>query len=185
MRVTLKEVRLSFPDLHEAKAFDDNPDKRFGANFLVVPGSENDKAINATIKKVATEKYAKKADALLQSFKGNANKFCYLDGNTKEYDGYADMMYLAARRKESDGRPKVVDRNGAPLVASDGKPYSGCYVNAIVEIFAQDGKYPGIRCQLLGVQFAKDGEAFGGAVQLGDDAFEDLTAGGDDVNDMV
>lgn len=184
MKLTLKDVRLSFPDLFEPKAFKDNPDKRFGANFLIVPGSENHKAIEAAIVSQAKEKFEKKADAMLNSFRGNANKTCYLDGNTKEYQGYEGHMCLSARRKETDGRPKVVDRNGAPLAAADGKPYSGCYVNAIVDIYAQTGQYPGIRCSLLGVQFVRDGESFGGAVHLGDDAFEDLTSGAD-ADDLV
>lgn len=185
MKVTLKNVRLSFPDLFEPKGFDNNPDKRYGANFLIVPGSENHKAIEAAIVAQAKEKFDKKADAMLASFRGNANKICYLDGNLKEYNGYEGHMYLSARRKESDGRPVVSDRNGSPLTPADGKPYSGCYVNAIVDIYAQTGQYPGIRCTLAGVQFSKDGESFGGAVRLSEDAFEDLTTSEDDVNDMV
>ena len=28
-----------------------------------------------------------------------------------------------------------------PLVAADGKPYSGCYVNAIIEVWPQDNQF--------------------------------------------
>ncbi len=49
------------------------------------------------------------------------------------------------------------------LTEADGRIYAGCYVNFNVDIWAQDGQYTGIRCSLNGVQFVKDGDAFGGA----------------------
>ena len=90
-------------------------------------------------------------------------------------------MVLTASRMKTKGRPKIVDRRGNALTEEDGKPYSGCYVNAIVDIWAQKGETPGVRCELMGMQFVKDGEAFGGGKNLGDDAFDDL---GDDENDV-
>lgn len=185
MQIILKDVRLSFPDLFEAKAYKDNPGKRFRSTFLIDPKSANHAAIEAAIQSVATTRFEKKAASMLQSFRGNANKFCYLDGNLKEYAGYEGMMYLAASRKEEDGRPQVIDRNGTPLTPADGKPYGGCYVNAIVDIYAQTGTYPGIRCSLLGVQFLRDGESFGGAVRLGDDAFAGLIVPDDATDDLM
>jgi hypothetical protein len=60
----------------------------------------------------------------------------------------------------------------APLSASDGKPYSGCYVNALVELWAQAHAEHGkrINASLMGVQFSKDGERLsGGATAAADD----------------
>lgn len=143
MKVKLKEVRLSFPDLFTAVEYQVGDGKpRFNATFLLEPGSENDKAVRAAIQAVAEEAYLKKAPALLKQWEGNSQKFCYLDGNTKEYDGYADMMYLSAHTKT---KPLVIDRNPqVKLTAQDGKPYAGCYVNASVEIYAQKEPNPGV-----------------------------------------
>lgn len=55
---------------------------------------------------------------------------------------------------------------------SDGRPYSGCYVNAKVQIWAQKDKYVGVRCTLVSVQFVKDGDAFGGGGPATADGFE-------------
>jgi len=86
-------------------------------------------------------------------------------------------MLLCAKRKESDGRPLVLNNDKSPLVKDDGRIYSGAYVNATVEVWAQAGQYTGMRCTLLGVQFNRDGDSFGGAGKASDDDFEDLGTG--------
>lgn len=172
MRVNLKKVRLSFPNLFEAKAFENGQNKRYGATFLVEPGSKNDKAIKEAIAEVTKEKFPKDHAKKLEAWKDDTRKHCYTDGNKKEYDGYENMMALVANRREEDLPPRVKAADGTTdLTAKDGKPYAGCYVNAIVELYAQDGKFPGVRAQLLGVQFCADGDAFSSS-RLADDAFE-------------
>lgn len=178
MKVVLKNVRLAFPDLWEPKQFDGKGDARYSATFLVEPGSDTDKAIRTAVKAVADEAYGAKSAATLKSFEGNSGKFCYLDGNSKEYDGFEDHMFLSAHRKENQGKPLVLDRNKEVLEANSGKPYAGCYVNGSVDIYAQKGQYPGIRASLLAVQFFKDGDAFAGSRANPDD-FEDLSEGAD------
>lgn len=180
MRVILKNVRLSFPRLFEPEEFETGGTKRYSATFLVEPGSENDKNIQQAIRTVAEEKFGKKYEAMLKSMESNNNKYCYLDGNLKDFDGYEGMFYLSSHRKEQDGAPKVVDRNkDVELSADSGKPYAGCYVNGSVEIYAQTGQYAGIRAQLVAVQFVADGEAFAGSPATADD-FDDLSDGTDD-----
>ncbi len=176
MRVKLQNVRLSFPDLFEAKKFpgQENAAPRYSATFLVEPGGENHKIIEAAIQSVTTEKFKTKAAALVAGWRTNSNKFCFVDGNTKEYDGYQGMLALASHRQQSDGRPMVLDANKTPLTIADGKPYAGCYVNAVVNIYAQVGQYAGVRCELLGVQFYRDGDAFTGAGRVSEEDFEDL-----------
>lgn len=173
--VKLSNVRLSFPDLFVATEFEKGDGKaRYNASFLVEPGSPNALAIENAISKVAEEKWPKKGPGKVNEYRGNANKFCYLNGDTKDYDGYKGMMVLSSHRKASDGRPYVVDRNKQPLTAADGKPYAGCFVNAAVQLWAQDGTNSGIRCSLLGVQFVKDGDAFSGAGRANEGTFDDL-----------
>jgi len=180
-KIQLKNVRLSFPDLFEASEFEGK--RSFGATFLIKPGDANDKAIRAAINEVATEKFKDKAAAIVKAAMAGGNqKCCYWDGNLKTYDGYADMMALTSKRGEDKGRPLVIDKNKAPLVSADGKPYAGCYVNASVELWAQDNKYgKSVRCTLLGVQFAGDGDAFSAGSIADESDFEDLSEGADDL----
>ena len=60
--------------------------------------------------------------------------------------------------------------------------YAGCYVNAVVEFWAQDddnGKR--INCALGPVQFFKDGPAFAGGKKISaNEAFDDLGDLGDE-----
>lgn len=174
MKVKLANVRLSFPDLFEAVQFQGSGPFNYRAQLLVEPGSDNDKAIKAAIDAVAKAKWAAKAPAVLKA--ANATqKICYIDGNTKEYDGYADKMALSTTRDQGKGRPMIIDRDKSPLTAADGKPYAGCYVNASIEFWAQDNQYgKTVRCTLLGVQFFKEGDAFGGGSAPSEEDFEDL-----------
>lgn len=179
-KVKLQNVRLSFPDLFEPGEYEGQ--RKFGATFLVKPGSPEDKSIRAAMDAVAKEAFKDKGPAIVKAAMAGGNqKCCYWSGDLKTYEGYAGMMALTAKRNEEKGRPLVIDKDKTPLVASDGKPYAGCYVNAVVEIWAQDNKYgKTVRCTLLGVQFAADGDAFtaGSVAEEGD--FDDLSTSDED-----
>lgn len=182
MKVVLKDVRIAFCQaLFEPEQYQGKGPFRHSASFLVVPGSDNDKAVRAAILAAAKEKWTKpgQAEKKIEALKGNSNKFCYQDGNAKDYDGYQDMMYIGSHRQQKDGPPLVIDRNKAPLKAEDGKIYGGCYVNASIDIYAQDGENDGVRCGLIAVQFLRDGDSFGGAAKSKGDEFEDLGEGAD------
>ncbi len=187
--IKLKNVRIAFvDDLRRAAQFDGQGAFRYSATFLVAPGSENDKVILDAITEAATDAWGKKAEAMLTGFRGNTNKFCYIDGNTKpDYEGFEDMFYLSSHRKQDDGRPllldnvadpetgkpaRLVDSAGEWLPGKEGRIYAGCYVNATLDIYAQTKNYPGIRASLKGVQFAADGDSFSGARRANEDDFE-------------
>ena len=70
----------------------------------------------------------------------------------------------------------MIDRDKTPLTEEDGKIYSGCYVNAIVELWSMNNEYGKRICgNLLGVQFFRDGEAFASSGDsVGVDDFESL-----------
>lgn len=172
MKVQLKNVRLSFPGLFEATPFNPGDEPKYKATFLIEKGSAQEKAVHAAILAVAKEKWGAKAEATIKSIASNPNKFCFQDGDTKDYDGYAGMMALTAK---NTARPLVIDRDKTPLVAADGKPYAGCYVNASVEIFVYDNSGKGVSASLKGVQFLKDGDAFGGGAPASPDDFDNLS----------
>lgn len=177
--IFLNSVRNSFPALWTPEAYEEGQEKKYKLTALVPKGSPNAKAIDKAILEVATEAWKAKAKSTLESIKGNPNKYCFQDGDGKDYDGYEGMMALSASNKQ---RPTIWDRDGkTPLTEADGRPYAGCYVNVKVEIWAQDNKYgKGIRAKLLGVQFVKDGDSFSaGAAPAGEGDFGDLGDGAD------
>lgn len=183
MIIQLKNVRLAFPDLWKATAFEDGQEPKYGATFLVAKKSPQIKEIEAAINEVAVAEWKEKAKGVLTSIKGNPNKFCFQDGDGKSYDGYAGCMALSAKNKK---RPTVVDKDKTTLTESDEKPYGGCYVNASVEIWAQDNKWgKAIRASLRGVQFLRDGDAFSAGSVASEDEFEDLGDGADAEEDNL
>lgn len=174
-KIKMVNVRIAFPDLFEAKTVNGEGEAKFGAAFLFAPDHPARAAIAAGIKAVAAEKWGAKADEVLKSIIAKDN-LCLHNGDTKsEYEGYAGNYFISARNKV---RPTVIDRNKSPLTAADGRPYSGCYVTAVVELWAQDNKYgKRVNASLQGVQFYEDGDAFAGGTVASADDFDDLSEG--------
>lgn len=183
-------VRLSFAHLHRAqpaKPRDDGtlgPDK-FNCSFLIPKDTPEGKAIakkiSDAIKACGDAKWGvNPPKPAAQKWAMKPEKKCLRDGDLETYDGYAGMYYLSASNTR---KPALKGRNREDLTEAMGRPYSGCYVNGIVRIWAQDSKEYGrrINASLEGVQFVKDGEAFG-AAPLADDAFDNL-GDGDSLDD--
>lgn len=174
--IMLKGVRIAFPVLFVAEQFQGEGSFSYSATFLIEPGSENDKTVRNAIKKAA-EKWEKKSEEVMKSIVGQSMKFCYINGDTKAYDGFPGKWALAAKRPQDSGKPKVLSKNpNVELTAEDGVIYGGCYVNAKVQLWAQvKGKgAPGMRCSLIAVQFFADGESFGGAPPADGSGFESV-----------
>lgn len=175
MKIKLTNVRLAFPALFEAQTVNGEGKPAFSASFLIDPKDPQVKTINAAIEQVAKDKWGAKADAMLKTMRAT-DKTALHDGDTKaQYSGFEGMLYISSR---SATRPLVIDCDKTPLVEADGKPYAGCYVNASVELWAQDNNYgKRINASLAGVQFFKDGDAFAGGGAAREDEFDDITAG--------
>lgn len=173
MKIKLSNVRLAFPALFEA----DSEFGKFGAQFIIDPNSPCIKEIEKAIDKVAKDKWGAKSETTLKAIK-TGNKCCFYDGDSKaDYDGFAGNMALSATNKT---RPTLVNKDRSQVTEADGVIYGGCYVNAIVEIWAQDNQYgKRINASLSGVQFVKDGEAFSGGGVASADDFDDIEEGAD------
>ena len=93
-------------------------------------------------------------------------------------EGYPNNHYIKARNKV---RPLVIDKDRTKILdESTGRPYGGCYVNANIEIYAQDNGFgKRINASLKGVQFFRDGDAFSGGAPASEDDFDDLSDTGD------
>lgn len=172
-KIKLQNVRLSFPSLFRKAVFS-GEETKFEGTFLLDKEGQAEKIaeIETAIETLIADK--------LKGAKLKADKICLKDGDDIEYDGYAGHMSI----KASNGkRPMVLDRDRTPLSEDDNRPYSGCYVNAVLELWAQDNQYgKRINANLLGVQFFKDGQPFGDGVSASADDFD---AFGDDDDDFM
>jgi len=169
----LKDVRLSFPSLFKKATFE-GKETKFEATLLLDKKKHAkviDK-INADIKELIAKD--------LDGKKLKPGKTCFQDGDDVDYDGYAGCMSFKASNAK---RPPVMDRDKEALVEDDGRPYSGCYVNAIVDYWVQNNQFGArINANLLGIQFVRDGDSFGAGGSVADsDDFDDL--GDDDDSD--
>lgn len=197
--IKLTNVRLSFPRLKEPVKFDENnPNEipKYKASFLLDP---NDPAHAKTIEEIKAA--AKKCiiDAWGQKPKTMKPIECFGDGDTQinkkteeVYDGYAGMFYVSAANAR---RPLLQDRNGEQVDRDRVEEvfYGGCYVNASIDLWIQDNDFgKALRCQLRGVRFRRDGEAFGGGGVSEDELADDdedfgdsnaKTKAGDDIDD--
>lgn len=172
--------RLMFPKLVEPVRYQDKPDSkpRFGAQIAIEKGSLIDIVIKKAIESVAQEVFREKAPKLLKEWEFNTQKMCYMESKREEAP---DMMILSAYASESS-QPTTVGPKRQPL--SPERFYGGCYVNAIVSIYAQKTLgQQGVRATLTGVQFVKDGPAFAGPPPARPEQFPDL--GGDDDFDEI
>ena len=166
----LNNVRASFVFVDEQSVY---KGEKIGykIHLLVKKGSEYDKAIRAKIDEVSKAAWGAKAPTILKSIVGNNMKYVYQPGELKGYDD--DVMYLSCSNKK---QPRRITKD--KRVVPNGEKsdiYSGCYVDALVSIFATGSQ--GIAAEISGVMFVDDGEAFcGGYVASAEDfgiTFED------------
>jgi hypothetical protein len=186
MKVHLLNARISFAQgLWEKSAINDGKPK-YGADFILAEGSsvmvvkEDGSKVKTTMDKVmsavAKQIWQDKGEKVLAALE--PSKKCYRDGDLRVndagdvYEGYEGAMYVTAK---NPSKPTVIDRSRQPLTEEDGKPYSGCYVNAIIDVYAmKQGEKKGVFATLTGVQFVKDGDAFSGGRAADADEFEEL-----------
>ena len=168
MKLKIKNARLSFADIFTAKSkFDGEP--KFSALFILDPADEGNKAtlqeFKAVVKQLQNEKIGGKELPI--------DKLPIQDGNDKGYDGWENKIILSAANKK---RPIVVGRKRQPVAEGDqDAPYSGCFVNAVVDVWLMDNQYgQRIIASLEAVQFAKDGEAFTSSVVNLEEDFDDI-----------
>lgn len=188
MKVTLKNVRLAFPALWEPEAIGDG-EPAYGARLILPPDHPDVAMLRKAIDDVAKAKWPgvnNKGDpkwkAILEIARKDENvclsekDYCNKEGDV--YDGFEGNFNVATR---SQVQPLIIDRDRTELTKRDGRPYSGSFIVAKVELWAQDNSYGrGIRAQLTGVQFYKDGDAFAGGTKASADDFDDLSDMGEE-----
>lgn len=176
--IHLSNVRLSFPKLVEAEAPKNTPNaqKKFAADLLLPVNHPDYARFMAEIGKCASEKWKENANTILQLCQNERKNRCYgmgtekIDKKTlKPYVGYENVAYISASSDEN--HPPSIVRADATVCDNANtmerqslarKLYGGCYVNVVVRPWCQDNQFGrAVRCELLAIQFLKDGEAFG------------------------
>ena len=175
MKIQIKNVRLAFPALFEAKKVNGEGEPAFSASLLLAPDHPAVAELRNAMEQIGKEKWAAKWPTVKKELEGK-DRTALHDGDMKAaYSGFEGNLYVSARNKT---RPLVIDRDRSPLSQEDGKPYAGCFVNASIELWAQDNNYgKRINATLRGVQFLKDGEAFAGGTPAEVDEFDDIAEG--------
>lgn len=178
-------LRLGFSHLFVKRPGKTNNDgtkgkDKYEATLIFERGSPNHEKIKEVTAAVCREAWGEKWEDFYAEL--GANEKAVRNGNTKVnqsgqvYDGFDGNLYVTAR---NETRPTVIDRDQSPLVADDGKPFGGCYVNAEIEIWAQkprEGVGRRVNVTLLGVQYVRTGDAFGaGAAPSKPSSFANLS----------
>lgn len=181
-RILLKNVRVAFATgIFEPQKVDEGSKPRYGASFLLTPDHPQLAEVKSKMRAVATDKWKGKADAMMSTLE-KKDKTALHDGNDKaNYDGYPGNFYISAAAQEGNP-PTVVNQDKTPFDARKGhkRIYSGCYVNASIEFWAQDNQFgQRVNATLRGVQFLKDGDSFSAASAASSDEFEDVADGAD------
>jgi hypothetical protein len=188
----LPSVRLSYPCLWTPKRFDEtdvNSSRAWSSAFHL------DKVKHASlIEELLAAEFAEVEAKMSDKEKPNARKLFdklpdrdrrMLDGD--ETGAAEGCWVLNSRATEGKNAPPLIlDRRRARVEeGGEGAPYAGCYVNAQVELWGQWNKYKRSNCTLLGVQFVKDGDAFGGGRPADPNAFADLGDQGEEDDELA
>jgi hypothetical protein len=170
-------ARLSFPNIVDPQTkVNDKGETQTSYNCdLIFPQNDPGFAkFMQTYAAMAQDKWKENAQAAMQRIQSDRKTRCYGDGSEKAsqktfqiHPGYAGNVFISAR---SSRQPQIIDIDGKPvdptntmqLRAVASKLYGGCYVNAVIKPWLQQNTAGiGVRCDLVAIQFNRDGEAFG------------------------
>ena len=165
------KFRVSFPQLFEPSAMDENSKPKYGVTMLFPKDvslaklkKAHDKALEEGIEKLWK---GKKPKNLRSPFRDGDEEEDYCDK-----DGYADHIFV---RASSLQKPGVIDAD-KDKISDPAEVYAGCYARATVVAYAYDvAGNRGVAFGLQNVQKLKDGEAFSGRMKAEDefDEWED------------
>lgn len=175
MKLVLKNWRLAFPVIYKAEAFQGEGDPAYSAAFLAAPTHADVAKLEQIAAQVAAEKWGPQAAAVLKQLKAQDRSVIH-DGNLKSFDGYAGNVYVNTRAS-LEKKPLVLKRDkSAATPGTPGAPFGGAYVDAQIDIWAQDNQFgKRLNATLLIVQFREEGPAFSGGATADVDEMDDLS----------
>lgn len=182
-RVFIRGARLSFPSLDEPReAMAGQGDPKYQATFLLEPSNPSVPLIQEALMSVARSMWGERAAQVLQNPEKNPLK----SGDAKERipEGYAGMLYIAARSKNP---PELRDANPHILITDQRtireKFVAGYKINGFIDLYSYEVKNPqgvtiksGIAASLVSVQFAGYADAFSGVAKPAESEYPDCSA---------
>ena len=192
MKVIVKNARLSFNDLFKAKSINNGAPK-FTATVICsddtkikVANSEGKQVIVPhgklldVIEQVLKDKFGKvpkHANWAYNKADGSTHRDAYTNEDGEYWAGFdANTWYISAGKLEDrcqGGKMKVLDQAKQPIEATEGRIFSGCYVNLLLDIYAYDGDSgKGVTASLDGVQLLRTGEPLGITKAEAEDEFD-------------
>lgn len=173
VQMILRNVRIAFPAIFEPQAVGDG-DPAYGAKFILPPDHPQVEEIRKAIDTVAKGQWNDKAQSVLKLLTADKKvafvEGPYLNKNGEAYDGFDGNFHVSSRSAKV--KPSAWNNANRETTQADGLIYSGAYVDASVEFYAQDNKWGRrINCGLRGVRFVGHGESFGGGAPASADEF--------------
>ena len=153
-KIKMQAVRICWPNLFSTALFGGEDTGKYDSTFILdkKDHAETIKEIEQAIALITKEKW--KGKSLSE------DRICLKDGDDTDREEYQNAYTIKAATKQ---KPLVIDRDKRPLSEDDNVIYAGCYVNAIVTLWAQNNQFgKRINASLEGVQFVRDGEPLGG-----------------------
>ena len=187
--------RATFVRLDKPKAFEEGKDPRYETTILLDPadsaGMDGIKLIVKMGSALCKEHYGVIPIALKRlAYKfipgypapdpaatDDKIRIAFYDGSEKDYDEYPGKFVVPAHNKL---KVAVANRKGAAVDPGEPQfPYSGCYAYMSLNMWLHSGntltKYgKRLGVNLRGVQFAKDGPAFGAGSIAAEEEFDAL-----------
>jgi hypothetical protein len=178
VQLLIENVRISLAYLfrpYVGKSDDGKEQKSYKTDCIITPTHPALQKIKDAQRRVAQAGWPGSWEQVMQQLAAQ-DKLCLHKGDIGRADReeYKGNYYITANVKV---KPRiVVTRNGANVeIAEDDPcaPYSGCWANVLVAIWPQspDGGKPSkwgkrINAQLMGVQFLRHDEKFGGGGRI-------------------
>lgn len=182
MKVIVKNARLSFNDLFKAKSINGGKPK-FSATLICSEetklrykdGEGKDRVVSSdTMQKICEhvlkDKFgkvpAKASNWAYNKADGSTTRDEYTNDDGDFWAGFDEDTFYISASKEGDrcknGQMTVLDQRRDAIEANSGLLFSGCYVNAVIDVYAYDGDSgKGVTASLEGVQLLRKGEALG------------------------
>lgn len=167
-KFTLKNVTLVYaPGLFEKSALNEGDEEKYSTKFIIDPkkNRKNLEALEDLMDDLKEEEYGPgKVRNLLST--------CLKDGEDMEDEIFHGKMVFVASSKK---RPVCVDEENEIVTQEDDVLYSGCKVDATVNVWAMNHEKYGKRMvgQLRAVRFVGDGDPIGGGSIDPETEFED------------
>ena len=166
-KIVLKNVRLSYANLFEAKVAVSGGTAKFSTALLIPKGHPQLAALRDAINAEAVAKFG--PDAIKEMAKTKSKYHHPLRDGDEEREGeaaYAGMYFANASSKR---QPQVVDQKVQPII-DESEIFSGCWANVSINVYPFDVEgSKGIALGLNNVQLVKKDDRLGGATNAEED----------------